>query len=415
MSHQVELTESRIRAVRPATGNEVLLWDKVAGFGVRCYASGRKVYFLQFRTGRGREAGQRRMPIGLFGSISLADARKAARMRLGEIAAGRDPQAERKEAVRKKDAQLDHAIDAYEEHLGRRHVVNKAVIVSTLRREILGPLSKLDLSEVDRQAVAKQVARLERAGKPGAAQDLRAKATTFLNWAVNRGLVKANPLAGWRRERATRAETTGRTGRVLSDAEIKDVWTACEGASEPFGDYVRVLLLLGQRRGETAAMRWNDVDLDKGTWRIPPAVAKNGREHVVPLPPLAVEIIGRQAKWEGCPFVFAGRDQKAMAGWTQRMRGLAQAASANNATIATFTLHDCRRTFRSGLTRLGVESELAELMLNHARADLIERYDREPRRAERAAAAQRWADHIAGLIGAAPDRGNVVELSTATR
>jgi len=388
----------------------MFVWDQaVPGFGVRCYSKDRKVYLIQFRTGHGRGAKQRRMPLDDVRNLSLDAARNAAKRHFGAIALGRDPQAERKEKTRRKEAQLDHAIDAYEEHLGRRKVVNKAYIVSTRRRELLGPLSKLDLSEVDRQAVAKQVSRLERAGKPGAAQDLRAKATTFLNWAVNRGLVKANPLAGWRRERATRAETTGRTGRVLSDGEIKAVWAASETASAPFGDYVRTLLLLGQRRGETAAMSWQDVDLKKGTWTIPPAVAKNGREHVVPLPPLAVEIIGRQAKWEGCPFVFAGRDLKAMSGWTQRLRHL------RKATSATFTLHDFRRTFRSGLTRLGIEGDLAEMMLNHARADLIERYDREPRRDDRAKAAARWADHLAGLVGAAPDRGNVVELSAAVR
>jgi integrase len=132
---------------------------------------------------------------------------------------------------------------------------------------------------------------------------------------------------------------------------------------------------------------------------------------VVPLPDAAIAIIQLQPRRLGVDFVFAGRTGKPMSGWSQRMRDMRTAAEAEGQPVPSFTLHDCRRTFRSGLSRLGVDSDLAEMMLNHARADLIERYDREPRAAERAAAAARWAEHVAGVVGTAPDRGNVVALT----
>jgi integrase len=69
------------------------------------------------------------------------------------------------------------------------------------------------------------------------------------------------------------------------------------------------------------------------------------------------------------------------------------------AASVKFTPHDCRRTFRSGLSRLGVEADIAELMLNHTRADLIERYDFEKRLEERQKANELWANHIAESIG----------------
>jgi integrase len=81
-----------------------------------------------------------------------------------------------------------------------------------------------------------------------------------------------------------------------------------------------------------------------------------------------------------------------MSGWTTRLRELV------NKSGVEFTLHDCRRTFRSGLSRVGVDREIAELMLNHSRGDLVERYDREARTAARAAAADKWATLVAQIV-----------------
>lgn len=387
------LTEERIRALKP-TEKEVTLWDRdLRGFGVRCYPTGLKKFILQYRAnGGGRNAQQRRITLGVAGSVRLSDARAAAQKHLGEIAMGRDPQAERKEAVRADATRLDVLLDTYEKHLAARKVVNRKTIMSLLRRELLGPLGKVYADNIRRRDVAERVEKLEADGWPGTAQDLRSKATTFFGWAVNRDLIYANPLAGWRRERTTRAQMKAPRGRALGSDEIRAVWVACGDVPAPFGDYVRLLLLTGQRRKETAMMRWADLDLGAGVRIIPAKQAKNGREHRVPLPPQAVELIARQRRWADDPYVFATGIGKPMSGWTKRQAKLVQFSSV------AFTLHDCRRTFRSGLRALRVETELAEIMLNHVREDLIERYDREPRWAERMAAAAAWADQIAGNV-----------------
>lgn len=103
----------------------------------------------------------------------------------------------------------------------------------------------------------------------------------FLGWCVDEGLLPANPLAGWRQPRRTRAERLERPGRALADGELAALWTACEANGSTFAAYLRSLLLTGQRRTETALMRWKDVDLGGGVWTIPAAVTKSGREHRV--------------------------------------------------------------------------------------------------------------------------------------
>lgn len=394
MQNRVNLTEERVRALQPAPAGEVVLWDsEIRGFGVRCWPSGRKVYILLYRAaGGGRKAPQRRMTLGEVGSVRLADARTAARKYFGQIAGGVDPQAQRKEAARRDAARLDRAIDAYEEHLKARHVVNTVHIISLLRRELLGPIGKVDVQTIDRQMVADQVAKLEERKRPGAAQDLRSKSATFLNWCVNRGLLRANPLGGWRRDRKTRAQFTTRTGRALPESELEVIWRACSAVSAPYGDYVRILLLLGQRRKETALMRRSDIDFAKGVWTIPGSQTKNGREHRVPLPAFALAILLRQKKWAGSDYVFAGGAGKAMTGWSKRQPDLVEKCGFK------FNLHDLRRSFRSGLSASGVEEEVAEMMLNHTREELLETYDREPRWKERVDAAQRWAQYVARVM-----------------
>jgi integrase len=274
-------------------------------------------------------------------------------------------------------------------------------IISLLRRELLGPLGKVDVQTIDRQMVADQVAKLEERKKPGAAQDLRSKSATFLNWCVNRGLLRANPLGGWRRDCKTRAQFTTRIGRSLQESELEAIWRACSAVPAPYGDYVRILLLLGQRRKETALMKRAHVDFAKGVWTIPGAQTKNGREHRVPLPPFAVAILQRQKKWVGSDYVFAGAGGKAMTGWSKRQPDLVKKCGFK------WGLHDGRRTFRSGLSAAGVEEEVAEMMLNHTREELLETYDREPRWKERVEAGQRWAQYVAKVA----EKVGVAELA----
>jgi integrase len=125
---------------------------------------------------------------------------------------------------------------------------------------------------------------------------------------------------------------------------------------------------------------------------------------------MAVEIMRSQRQKMPDDFVFEGRHSgKPMSGWSQMADTL-----RTESNIPDFGLHDLRRTFRSGLTKLRyapdvdveIDSDLAEIMLNHTRAELIEIYDREPRYEARMAAAKAWANYVAKVIG----HGGVVRL-----
>ena len=52
--------------------------------------------------------------------------------------------------------------------------------------------------------------------------------------------------------------------RVLSDLELRRLWQAADTRAYPFGPYVKLLMLTGQRPGEIASLRWAEIDAAEG-------------------------------------------------------------------------------------------------------------------------------------------------------
>jgi integrase len=407
---KVTLTTQRIAAATcPADKSELIIPDAAQpGLAVRVYPTGRKAFVIQYRVGGGRAARQRRLALGDVNKISLAAARKVAKQKLGAVAGGADPSGERK----RERARLEPSLDAYETDLKRRHVVQRKQVMSLLRREMARPLGNAELDRLTRNDLVERIAAVEASGRSGTAQELRKVAAVFLGWCADTGRIAASPLAGWRRQRRTRMQRINRPGRALEDRELPLLWQAAAKEGWPFGPYLQMLLLLGQRRTETALMQWADLDLKAGEWRIPAAATKSGRLHRVPLPPQAVAILSILPREARSAYVFPGRHGAALSGWSKRLPPVYERTGA--AGMAHWTPHDLRRTMRTGLGRLGVDRVIAELLLNHAISDeLTAIYDRAEYWQQRTEAAARWADHVTGLVEGAA--GKVVRIRRRAR
>jgi len=393
---KVKLTTDRVaRAAIPepkpgktgaAAVNESLLSDtEVPGLSLRVLSTGAKSYMLRYRVGRGRGAPSRRLSLGAADQITLDQARRLARQWMGEIAAGGDPSADLRKA--REVPTVAEALEAYARDLDRRIVVRRRDYMSALQRG-LAKLLRFRLPEVSEAQWKGAVHAVEETGQFGAADYLRTRLTAFLGWLKERGDLEHHPLAGWRRARRTRAEQVERAGRAMSLRELALAWKSCDAVPDDFARFIRLLILTGQRRTETARMRWRDVDLEAGEWVIPAAEAKNGRAHVVPLGPMALELIRSQPRVFNVAWVFSGRTDAPISGWSKRMAKLEE--RAESLELARWTLHDLRRSFRSGLSELGVSPRVAEAMLNHAGSELEQVYDRADLGRSRREAALRW-------------------------
>lgn len=401
----VNLTEERVKRASPKNGKTAVLRDMQArGLILRIRPSGTKTYAYQYRT---RQGIQRMLTIAPAGSIPLAEARRLVQGYALQVAAGGDPALELKQ--RTQALTLGQAVDLYSADLARRKVAKAKGITQALHNHALRHLGpSRTLEGITRKELLSVISRLQDTDKPGAARYQRQCLTGLLNWAVNEDHLTASPLAGWQRPKATRAQRLDKPGRALSGPEVAHLWRVCDQAAGAFGDYARLLILLGQRREETARMSWQDIDLAAGVWTIPAHITKNGNEHNVPLPAMALEIVNRQPRRLSNPYVFAGQGSNPIAAISDRM-----ARFRPRAGLEHWTLHDLRRTFRSGLSDLGISQDIAEAMLNHLPPDLIQRYNRSKLWKARREAAESWADQVTQLLDEADEK--VVALPRAGR
>jgi integrase len=376
-------------------------------------ASWQFVYRLR---GLGRAGTQKTVTLGQWPAI---DARKAvgeARRLAGEVAAGRDPRAEIREAKRRERAITGAALDDYESWAVSRRLTKVPEMLSSLRRG-LGHLAARDLKDLDRVTLIDAVERIERSGRVGAARAFRKYLRTFLNRQLSLGAILIDPLAGYRAAAATKEDTleAEEHGKSLSEGEILAVWQAASSIGGPFGGLVRMGLLTGLRRGELAAMRWDWIDRDAFRITVPGRTMKNGREHVVPITGLIAKLLdGTPDRGAGLVFPSERRLGGAtpLGGWTKRITRL-RAASG----VADVRLHDLRRTYRSALADLGVREEIAEAMIAHRRSGLVARYNRAQLWDQRREAAEKldaWLSDVVSRIEG-DEAANVVALTGVKR
>jgi integrase len=99
-------------------------------------------------------------------------------------------------------------------------------------------------------------------------------------------LLETSPLIGLKPPAKARDRS-----RALSLPEIVRVYRAADGIGYPFGTIANLLILTEQRRGEVAGMERGEFDKPSKLWTIPGTRTKNGREHPLPIGPMARRIV----------------------------------------------------------------------------------------------------------------------------
>jgi integrase len=406
----VKLTQRKIEALEcPAGKKDALVFDdEQTGLGVRVTAIGAKSYLAQYTFA----GAKRRIPLGSCSAISLAAARDAVRAFLGDVAKGRDPAADRKEAAlqaRRKATRdaltLETLLGQWETlRLVERRERYAAEAVRAVRYAFAKHLSA-PAADLDRASVVRVLDSMTKDGKAAIASRTAAYGRACYQWATKRGSLAANPFLN------LPVATVAKRERVLSDEELRAIWEATAGVGS-FNAIVRTLMLTGQRRDEVTGMTWDEVAPDLSTWTIPGDRAKNGVAHFVPLPPQAQAILRKAPRIELDAPGKSDHPTLVFPGQRGPFNGFSKAKETldKNSGVKDWRLHDLRRTMATGLQRLGVRLEVTEAVLNHvagSRAGIIGVYQRHTWSDEKRAALNAWGEHVAAITEGREVGGNV--------
>jgi integrase len=232
---------------------------------------------------------------------------------------------------------------------------------------------------------------------------------------ADRVLTALKRLLSWHSERSDFVSPLGRGGRrtsiaerarsrILSDDELRKLWTTAEKDGTPFGPFVRFILLTATRRNEAAGLHRSELTDNGATWVIPADRHKSKRDVLVPLSKAAQAIVAAQPVLAG-DFVFSAEGMRPLRNFAGGKSALAATAG-----VKDWRLHDLRRTARSLMSRAGVPSDHAERCLGHVIGGVRGVYDRHEYDAEKKQAYEALAAQIDRIVN---PKENVVALREA--
>jgi integrase len=371
---RVKLTAKGVDALTTDAPQEDF-WDALTpGLVLRVSGTtGRKTWAVRYLSTNGTgEARKRRLKLGEYPHLSLADARDRAREALARADAGEDPAQEREDLKGGATTFAALAREVLDARATRTREKTQRGRESMLYRHVLPAWGGREASSITRREVVLLVEKVAREGAPVVANRTLSLIRLIFNDGIRRGFpgIETNP--AHLVEPPT--EEAGRD-RFLDRSEFPAAWDAI-GAERDLQTRVafRVALLTAQRIGSVQAMRWDMIDRD--VWTIPASDFKGKRPHMVPLSPQVVAVLEelREYREPGEVYTFPARAGAKRPHVANLSKALGRIRDRSG--LEHFTAHDFRTTFRTWATRseedggLGILPPIADAVLGHAEASL---------------------------------------------
>jgi integrase len=374
----VTLTDRVVQQAK-AKGARVEIADAVLpGLYLIVQPTGVKSWAVRYRIGR--RTRKLTLP-GRYPVLSLAKAREAARTALESTTAGGDPA-----AAKQAGTPADDTLAAYIALYREKHVSTvRAGTAANINRELehmqdawpgrtLRSISKKDVIAVVDKATHRG---------PSAGVTAWKVAKAFFAWCEAREDDYASPARSIRKPAKERSRD-----RVLDDAELKLAWEAADTEGGAAGALVKFLILSGARRNEITELARHEINAD--AIELPGERTKNGSPHSIPLTAMMRRVLD----------TLPGNGKFVLNGTDRPYGDHSGAKEKVTPAIRPWTLHDLRRSFASGLQRLGIAPHIVELALNHRSgtfSGVAGIYQRHRYAKEVAEAFAIWSRHIEAL------------------
>ena len=340
-----------------------VLWDDaLPGFGLRIYPSGRKTFVVFYRSA----SRQRFMSLGMYGVLTLSQARDQARRILVEAREGNDPLQSRQDSL--------HAqtVSAFCEHYLEQHARPKKKSWKEderrIHRYIKPAIGKLALEKVSREDI-NRIYHQVGSKKPYEANRLLALLSTMFNLAKSWGLLPEGGSNPAKIPKSQRFKEKVRD-RPVTSAELPKLLQAISEEEDVHAQAAfRLYLLTGLRKRELLHSRWNDLDPERGTLRLPDT--KGGKPRHVPLSQAAIGILASLPRMATNPYIFPSpmKDDIPRNDLFKRWRRIRQQAGCHDLRI-----HDLRHSVATWLAEEGNAAVFIQQALGHQSLQTTMRY-----------------------------------------
>lgn len=364
----------------------------VKGLVLRVSPSGGKTFYYRYRYAER----SRRYKLGTYPTLNLEDARDRVREYSQMVAEGIDPAEEKKARVIKERVTLAQYIERFKDgYMSRKLKPSTYKTYSARINKIKADkkLSGLNIEDVTRGEVKRFLSN-EAKEHPTNANRLHSVLSKMFNEAKEDGLIKENPIRGLNKlvnERAREVE--------YNSDEIQAIWGSLSSEHKSMSGLIKMLLITGQRLGETSRMKWTHIDGNQ--WTIPKSETKSDRTHIVPLSKMALNVIKDMQSINGASeWVFASIQDpdKPLSHFktpTDRIRTATK--------LSDFRLHDLRHIVATKMLKeLKIEFIYVGKVLNHKGLSgghvITSRYVNDDFLEEKREALEAWGNQLTGIV-----------------
>ena len=233
------------------------------------------------------------------------------------------------------------------------------------------------------------------------------KAYTYLksafSWLCSHQYIETHPMVHIRTPNPEADKKAQDNIRIPTDNELKQILHGADALGYPYGDFIKVLVLTGQRRGEVATMQRKELDFKNRVWTIPSHKTKNKKTHQVPLSPQVIKIL-KSIPNDGVYMFSVTNGEQPITGFTGAKERIRRQSG-----VYGWTYHTLRHAVATNLSKhLKINDVIISAILNHSTVQLrgmTSRYNHHDLLPERAKALNQYANWLDNLM----DGVNVVK------
>ena len=380
MSKTRPLTNTEVKQAKPK--EKVYKLGDGDGLQLRVMPSGNKTWLFDYV----KPLSKKRSSLGLgsYPAISLSDARKQRETARELIAKGIDPK-EHKEQVRRRERDMSE--NTFEKVASSWFSVKRNEVTSdyaediwrSLELHVMPKLSNQPIKSINAPDTIETLRPIAAKGNLETVRRVCQRLNEIMNFAVNTGLIQANPLYG------IKSAFNKPKKNLMPSIKPDDLPELMDALAYASIKLVTRCLIEWQlhtmvRPNEAVGAKWSEIDFDSLIWRIPSERMKKNKEHVVPLTPETLKILNRLKPISGNrEYIFpADRNPK-----THMNAQTANAALKRMGFHKRLVAHGMRALASTTLNEQGFDPDVIEAALSHVdknqvrraynRADYLER------------------------------------------